>query len=46
MYPNLQASRESVTPADLGCRRLGHFGFMRRGPGEHFWRRVVEWVLP
>lgn len=46
MYPSLVAVRETVTPANLGRRRLGHFGFVRRGPGEYFWRRVAEWLLP
>ncbi len=46
MYPNLQAARETVTPKSLDCRRIGHFGFLRRGPGEHFWRQVSGWVLP
>jgi len=45
MYPGLVAAREMVTPASLGQRRLGHFGFLRRGPGEYFWRRVAEWLL-
>ncbi len=45
MYPTLAAVRETVTPASLGRRRLGHFGFVRKGSGEYFWRRVSEWVL-
>jgi predicted alpha/beta hydrolase len=46
MYPSLVAVRETVTPASLGRRRLGHFGFVRRGSGEYFWRRIAEWMLP
>lgn len=46
MYPNLAAAHETVTPASIGRRRLGHFGFIRRGSGEYFWRRIAEWLLP
>lgn len=46
MFPRIAARRETVTPASLGCRRLGHFGFVRRGPGQYFWRRIAEWLLP
>jgi predicted alpha/beta hydrolase len=46
MYPNVAATRETVTPADLGVARLGHFGFLRRPAGEHFWRRTAEWLIP
>ena len=46
MFPRIVAVRETVRPSDLGYRRLGHFGFLRRGPGEHFWRRIAGWLLP
>jgi len=45
MYPSLDAKREAVTPASLGARRLGHFGFIRRAHGEAFWRRTAEWLF-
>jgi predicted alpha/beta hydrolase len=45
MYPNLVAKRETVTPADVGVARLGHFGFLRRASGEYFWRRTAAWLL-
>jgi predicted alpha/beta hydrolase len=45
MYPSVVASRETVTPASLGRRRLGHFGFVRKGSGEYFWSRIAEWLL-
>jgi len=44
MYPNLVAVRETVTPASLGHRRLGHFGFLRRRPGRYIWPRIAEWL--
>lgn len=46
MYPNLAATRESVTPAKLGVKRLGHFGFLRRPAGEYFWQRAGDWLMP
>ena len=45
MFPSLVAVRETVTPASLGTRRLGHFGFLRRGPGKYIWPRIAEWLL-
>jgi predicted alpha/beta hydrolase len=46
MYPNLSPRHETVTPASLGCRRLGHFGFLRRPAGEYFWERAAAWLIP
>jgi predicted alpha/beta hydrolase len=46
MYPRLVARRETLSPASLGRRRLGHFGFVRSGPGQQIWRRIAEWLLP
>ena len=45
MYPSLAATRETVTPRDLGVARLGHFGFVRRPVGEHFWNRAADWLI-
>lgn len=45
MFPNLVAVRETVTPASLGHRRLGHFGFLRKGPGKYIWPRIAEWLF-
>jgi predicted alpha/beta hydrolase len=46
MYPNISVVREVVTPASIECRRLGHFGFLRRSTGEYFWARVATWLIP
>jgi predicted alpha/beta hydrolase len=45
MYPNIQMTHETTTPASLGHRRLGHFGFLRRSSGRFFWRRAAEWLI-
>ena len=42
-YPRLSPLREAVfTPADAGKRRLGHFGFFRRGTGAVLWPRLMQ----
>jgi predicted alpha/beta hydrolase len=46
MFPSIVAVRETVTPASLGQSRLGHLGFLRRGPGKHLWPRIADWLLP
>jgi predicted alpha/beta hydrolase len=43
-YPGLTVVHETITPASLGCRRLGHFGFLHPPAGEFFWRRTADWL--
>jgi predicted alpha/beta hydrolase len=31
LYPGLRATHERVAPAEVGLKRIGHFGFFRRG---------------
>jgi predicted alpha/beta hydrolase len=45
LYPNIKVQHESITPASVGRRRLGHFGFLRRPTGEIFWERAATWLL-
>jgi len=45
LYPNLAVTQEIVAPADLKCRRLGHFGFLRRPASEFFWQRAAQWLI-
>jgi len=44
LYPNVAATCETVTPASLGRRRLGHFAFVRGASGLPFWRRIAQWL--
>ena len=44
-YPKISVIQEVVTASDLGRRRLGHFGFLRPGTGEYFWKRISAWIL-
>jgi predicted alpha/beta hydrolase len=45
LYPHLVVTHETIAPATLGCRRLGHFGFLRRPASEFFWRRAATWLI-
>ena len=45
MYPNLAVTRQVVRPQALGCRRLGHFGFIRRPHDDYFLGRAAAWLL-
>jgi predicted alpha/beta hydrolase len=45
LYPHLVVTHETIAPATLGCRRLGHFGFLRRPASEFFWRRAAAWLI-
>lgn len=42
-YANARQTREYPRAAELGMRRIGHFGFFRRG-AERGWQRVAEWI--
>ena len=46
VYPNLPVTHRIVRPAALGCKRLGHFGFLRRPACEPIWRQAAGWLIP
>ena len=35
----------SITPADTGVSRIGHFGFFKPRHRETLWRDAAEWIL-
>lgn len=41
-FRNAAVQRHSVTPAELGLRRMGHFGAFRRSPGPPLWQRLLD----
>jgi predicted alpha/beta hydrolase len=41
MYGNAVTERHTLTPQEVGLRRLGHFGAFRREPGVRAWRRLL-----
>ncbi len=40
-FRNAAVQRHSVSPADVGVARLGHFGAFRREPGPRLWQRLL-----
>ncbi len=34
----------TVTPADTGARKIGHFGFFRPEHRDTLWRGAAEWI--
>ena len=45
LYPNLRSIHQTVKPAQVGRRRLGHMAFLRRSTGPYFWERAAAWLL-
>lgn len=37
-YVNARVTRKSLAPADVGLRRIGHFGFFREAHRDQLWR--------
>lgn len=42
-YPNTRAEHLHLTPAQLGCARVGHFGWFRGGM-EAAWAEAADWL--
>lgn len=40
-FRNAAVQRHTLAPADVGVRRLGHFGAFRREPGPQLWQRLL-----
>ena len=45
LYPNAPSEVESIAPADVGVRRLGHFGAFRSEHQAQLWPRMAQWLL-
>lgn len=43
-YGGTNAEILSVAPADVGARRIGHFGFFRPEHRDTLWRGAAEWL--
>jgi predicted alpha/beta hydrolase len=41
-FRNAAVQRHTLTPAQVGMARLGHFGAFRRDPGPRLWQRLLE----
>jgi len=43
-YPRLRVTYERITPAAIGLKRIGHFGFFRRQAEAMLWPHVVAFL--
>lgn len=43
MYPRLRVEHQRIRPADVGVKRIGHFGYFRR-QAEVLWPRIVAFL--
>jgi predicted alpha/beta hydrolase len=44
LYPASRSEIRHLRPADLGVRRIGHFGFFREPFRDTLWREAHEWL--
>ena len=44
LYPGLRITLERIVPAEVGLKRIGHFGFFRRRGEARLWPRVVAFL--
>ncbi len=43
-YENAQRTMRRLAPADVGLKRIGHFGFFRADIGSRLWPSMLAWV--
>lgn len=43
-YENAQRTMRRLAPADVGLKRIGHFGFFRADIGSRLWPSMLDWV--
>ena len=43
-YIRAELTHRHIDPKELGQRRVGHFGFFRRGVGRQLWDRTIAWI--
>lgn len=44
-YVNARRDMQRLAPAQLGVRRIGHFGFFRADIGAGHWQNTLDWIL-
>jgi predicted alpha/beta hydrolase len=44
LYRNCVATRLTITPADVGGQKIGHFGFFRSRFRDTLWTRIADWL--
>ena len=45
LYPNAPGELQTVSPAQHGGQRIGHFGFFRERYRDTLWRDAADWLL-
>jgi predicted alpha/beta hydrolase len=43
-FTSIKPDIVTITPADIGARRIGHFGFFRPDHRDTLWRGAAEWL--
>ena len=43
-YVNARREHRHLSPADVGAREIGHFGFFRERTGGNGWQLAVDWL--
>ncbi len=43
-YVQADVTWRHVAPADVGVRRIGHFGYFREPAGPPLWERTIDWI--
>lgn len=43
-YANARPELRRIAPADIGERRIGHFGFFRAQVGARLWPSMLDWI--
>ena len=44
LYPNARWETRRLTPAEVGVKALGHFGFFRERFRDSLWREAADWL--
>lgn len=44
LYPNAVGEIRRVSPAELGVKSVGHFGFFREAFRDSLWREAADWL--
>jgi predicted alpha/beta hydrolase len=44
LYPAAKGEMREVTPAEVGAKRIGHFGFFRERFRDTLWRDACDWL--
>jgi predicted alpha/beta hydrolase len=43
-FKSIQPDIQTITPADAGATKIGHFGFFKPEHRDTLWRGAAEWI--